>query len=341
MGIQDIIDTNSIQDFINQSTPEVIQALGDTTIKDLVIKIILNPTEAGSLFSNFINLGIHAIQSNFHIMVTGLVMVLALSLLDSLAPEESSASIAKPLILLAITLPALIIARSLAVQAISSAAGIAGAGIPLIATLQALSGSLVLSGWTIAVVGAIPWLTWAFANVLIPVIIFNTVLKLTGQFADMQGVGKATRHVDKGIKYVQKGAFVVSVGILGLAVKSLVLPNKLISGTVMNLLGAIPVVGNIIQGGASTLLNVAEVALTGTGIAMIAIVILSTALPAISMLANTAMLHISNFLGSIISGDSKSTTVEALAEGSGQLLSATLTCISMIIAAIIAFTIAR
>jgi hypothetical protein len=340
MGIQDIIDATSIQNFIAQTTPEVMNALGDMTIKDLIITVILNPANAGSLFSNFIGLGISALQANFHIMVTGLIMVLALSILDSLTPDDTNATIAKPLILLAITLPALLIARSLAIQAISTATGVVGASIPLIATLQALTGNLVLSGWTVAVTASVPWITWAFANVLIPVIIFNTVFKITGQFANQPGINTASKHIDKGIRYLQRFGFWASVTVLGIAVKSLVLPNKLISGTAKSLIGAIPVVGSVIQGGTSTLLNVAEVALTGTGVALVAVTILSVVLPVVSLLANTILLYVSSFLGSIISGESKSATVEALAAGSGQLYSATITCINMIIVAIMAFTLA-
>lgn len=198
------------------------------------------------------------------------------------------------------------------------------AAAPFMLSIAAASGRAV-SGVVLTVTTGV--VSQIIKGIVIPLITIATLVKTVNIISDRDMLNKMSELFKDITGYIIKGGGYLFIFLTSFERISAGALNKFVGGSLKSAVGAVPVIGSIIEGGVDIAANAAGTVATGSGIAIVIILVSSAAVPVIKILVITAIYKVLSAVAEPICDKGTAEIIDCVGEGCKMILS----CLVMVL----------
>lgn len=179
-------------------------------------------------------------------------------------------------------------------------------------------------------------ITQIIKGIIIPFITITTLIRIVNVLSGKEMLNKMAKLFDDITGYIIKFGGYGFIFIMGLQRIGGATVNKLVGGSLKSVIGAVPVIGDIISGGAEVAGNIAATAASGTGVALIIIIIAISLVPVIKILIITAIYKLISAFAEPVCDKGTVEIIDSIGDGCKMIFAVLAMVIFMFVVSVIA-----
>lgn len=310
MGELDNFDTEGIEDTVKEETGlsfdkmfyKVISGKGTEVVQDIV--------------KSLSDLFFKEIKDNSAYVKSIVIVSILCGILNIITSDLKDKSISELVFfageILVITIAVVAFKETISIlkSAVLSIVNIVSASLPFLISILAAGGkatTVLTSGGVLSVTTAM--ISQIVSGIIVPLIIITTLIRIVNVISKRDMLKKMSKLSSDVTGYIIKGGGYLYMFLMSFEKIGGGMVNNLIKGSAKSAIGAVPVIGDVVEGSIDIAAGVVKTAATGSGIVIVIILIVTASIPVIKILVITG---IYKFLAAVVEPLCDKGTVEII-----------------------------